>query len=209
MGIFLSYFFLGLTLAAPIGPINAAQINQGIKNGFLHAWAIGLGSLIGEALFIVSIFLGVVHFLEMPIMKVFLWSFGTFVLLYTAIENLVSVPNLTTDHERESGSLKKAFVSGFLLTIANPLSILFWLGIYGSILANTIDRYDFNYVILYGIAVLLGLILWDITMALLSSSFKKVLTPTLLKGIAIISALSLFGFAGYFGYQAIKLLFHI
>lgn len=34
MSIFLSYVFLGLSLAAPIGPINAAQLDKGIKMGF-------------------------------------------------------------------------------------------------------------------------------------------------------------------------------
>lgn len=206
LGVFLSYLVLGLSLAAPIGPINAAQINQGIKNGFFHSWAIGLGSIVGEFLFIIAIFFGVVHFLEIPIVKAFLWSFGTFVLLYTGIENMVSTPEISVD-SRQTVSLRKTFFSGFLLTITNPLSILFWLGIYGSILANTIHRYDLPQVIMYGCAVLLGLMLWDITMALLSSSFRKILTPTLLKGISFLSALSLFGFAGYFGIQALKLLF--
>ncbi|WP_112181058.1 MULTISPECIES: LysE family transporter [Paraliobacillus] len=207
MGVFLSYLVLGLSLAAPIGPINAAQINQGIKNGFFHSWLIGLGSIVGEFLFIIAIFFGLVHFLEMPIMKTFLWSFGTFVLLYTAIENMVSVPKIDNATNRQTDSLKRTFWSGFFLTITNPLSILFWLGIYGSILANTIHHYDMPHVIMYGSAVLLGLMLWDVTMAVLSSSFRKILTPALLKGISFVSALSLFGFAGYFGFQALQLLF--
>ncbi|GGM24003.1 amino acid transporter [Paraliobacillus quinghaiensis] len=209
MGIFLSYLVLGLSLAAPIGPINAAQINHGIKNGFFHSWLIGLGSIVGEFLFIIAIFFGVVHFLEMPIMKTFLWSFGAFVLFYTAVENIINIPKITNTNaaDRHTDSLRKTFFSGFLLTITNPLSILFWLGIYGSILANTIHHYDLSHVVLYGGAVLLGLMLWDITMATISSGFRKILTPTLLKGISLVSAISLFGFAGYFGYQAIKLLF--
>lgn len=43
MSVFLSYIFLGLSLAAPIGPVNAAQLDKGIKGGFLHAWFVGLG----------------------------------------------------------------------------------------------------------------------------------------------------------------------
>lgn len=90
LGVFFSYIFLGLSLAAPIGPINAAQINQGIKNGFLHSWMIGLGSILGELLFIAAVYFGVVHFLETPFMRTFLWSFGAFVLFYTGIESIVS-----------------------------------------------------------------------------------------------------------------------
>lgn len=35
MGIFFSCVFLGLSLAAPIGPVNAAQMDKGIKHGFI------------------------------------------------------------------------------------------------------------------------------------------------------------------------------
>ncbi|WP_173915629.1 LysE family transporter [Halobacillus sp. Marseille-Q1614] len=209
MGVFLSYILLGLSLAAPIGPINAAQIDQGIRNGFLHSWIIGLGSIIGECLLISGVFFGVVHFLEIPLMKTFLWLFGSFVLFYTAIESMVSSQEITASQHREKDSLRKTFRSGFLLTITNPLSILFWLGIYGSVLANTMNKYDYSHVVLYGAAILTGLMIWDVTMALVSSGFRRILTPTLLKGISISSGVCLLGFALYFGYQAAKLLFHL
>jgi L-lysine exporter family protein LysE/ArgO len=206
LGIFLSYIFLGLSLAAPIGPINAAQINQGIKNGFFHSWLIGLGSIVADLCFILGVFFGVVHFLEIPLMKTFLWLFGSFVLFYTAFENLGSSTQIT-EPVRNKDSLSKTFMSGFLLSITNPLSILFWLGIYGSVLANTINRYDYLHLVMYGGAIILGLMIWDITMATLSSSFGKVLNDQVLKIISILSSLSLIGFAIYFGYQAFILLF--
>jgi len=34
LGIVFGYIFLGLSLSAPIGPINAAQLDAGIKKGF-------------------------------------------------------------------------------------------------------------------------------------------------------------------------------
>ena len=32
--LFLSFILLGLSLSAPVGPINPAQLNKGIRNGF-------------------------------------------------------------------------------------------------------------------------------------------------------------------------------
>ncbi|MCA1009601.1 LysE family transporter [Halobacillus halophilus] len=208
MGVFFSYILLGLSLAAPIGPINAAQIDQGIKNGFLHSWAIGLGSIVADLFFILCVFFGVVHFLEIPLMKSFLWLFGAFVLSYTAFESFKGTKDIGIGELRSRESLKKTFINGFLLAITNPLSILFWLGIYGSILADSIHRYNLAQVLLYGGAVLLGLMIWDVFMASLSSGFRKVLTPSLLRVISILSGLSLLGFAAYFGFQAFQLLFH-
>ncbi|MFD2922451.1 LysE family transporter [Halobacillus naozhouensis] len=206
MVVFLSYIFLGLSLAAPIGPINAAQIDQGIKNGFFHSWVIGLGSIVGELLYILAVFFGVIHFLELPFMKTFLWSFGAFVLIYTGVESITSSQKLEMRQKGDKDPLKRTFATGFLISVTNPLSILFWLGIYGSVLANTITRYDQFHLILYGAAIIIGLMLWDITMAFVSSGFRKFLTPRSLKGISILSGFCMFGFAGYFGYQAIKLL---
>ncbi|MGP4040786.1 LysE family transporter [Gracilibacillus sp. D59] len=205
MTIFLSYMFLGLSLAAPLGPINAAQINQGIKNGFLHSWMIGLGSIIAELFFILAVYFGVVHFLETPFMKTFLWSFGAFVLLYTGIESMVSTQSVELREERDS--LRKTFTSGFLISISNPLSILFWLGIYGSVLANTIDKYDTLHLFWYSTAIIIGVMIWDISMALVSSGSRHLLSDKTLKMISVITGLSLIGFAIYFGYQAITLIF--
>ncbi|WP_163583105.1 LysE family transporter [Gracilibacillus saliphilus] len=205
MTIFLSYMFLGLSLAAPLGPINAAQINQGIKNGFLHSWMIGLGSIIAELFFILAVYFGVVHFLETPFMKTFLWSFGAFVLLYTGIESMVSTQSVQFREERDS--LRKTFTSGFLISISNPLSILFWLGIYGSVLANTIDKYDTLHLFWYSSAIILGVMIWDLSMALISSGSRRLLSEKTLKMISVVTGLSLIGFAIYFGYQAILLIF--
>ncbi|SER61750.1 Threonine/homoserine/homoserine lactone efflux protein [Gracilibacillus ureilyticus] len=207
MAIFLSYIFLGLSLAAPIGPLNAAQINQGIKNGFLHSWTIAIGALFAEMFFILAVFLGLVHFLETPFVKTFLWSFGAFVLFYTGIESIYSSQKIEMNHDREKDSLLKTFTSGFLITISNPLSILFWLGIYGSVLANTINKYDHLHLLLYTFAIILGLIIWDFTMALVSSGFRHFLTNRTLKVISVTTGISLIGFAVYFGYQAFQLLF--
>ncbi|SFF04374.1 LysE family transporter [Alteribacillus iranensis] len=208
MGIFISYVLLGLSLAAPIGPINAAQMNHGIKNGFFHSWLVGLGSIVAELLFILGVFFGVVHFLDTPFMKTFLWLFGAFVLTYTAVESMISTQKLEVRYDRKKDSLVKTFSTGFLLTLSNPLSILFWLGIYGSVLANTIHRYDQVHLALYGGAILLGVMIWDVTMACVSSGFRKFLTIGTMKLISVFSGLVMFAFAAYFGYQALILLFH-
>jgi L-lysine exporter family protein LysE/ArgO len=204
---FISFVFLGLSLAAPIGPINAAQLEKGIKNGFFHSWFVGLGAIIADAFYMLLVYLGFVHFLEKPIIQSFLWSFGSFVLFYTGIESLVGAGKITTNLGRNTEPLFKSFLAGFLLSIANPLTILFWLGIYGSVLAKTIAHSDSGDLITNSMAMFSGLLLWDFAMALLSSTFRKFLTRSLLTFIAYISGLSLIGFGCYFGFQAIKTLF--
>lgn len=207
MSVILSYIFLGLSLAAPIGPINAAQLDKGIKQGFMHAWVLGLGAALADAVYMLTVYLGVVHFLETPFMKTFLWLFGFFVLIYTGVESLLSAGKFISNNRNKSDSKLKSFLSGFFMSISNPLTILFWLGIYGSVLAKTASVYASGQLIMYSSAIFIGIITWDISMAALSSSFRKLLTTKLLTIISILSGLSMIGFGLYFGYEAFKLLF--
>ncbi|QED48236.1 LysE family transporter [Cytobacillus dafuensis] len=207
MAIFFSYIFLGLSLAAPIGPVNAAQLDKGIKSGFFHAWLLGLGAMAADVIYMIAVFLGFVNFLEISFIKIFLWSFGFFVLVYTGVESIISANKLISFTRKSEEAAVKSFFSGFLLSISNPLTILFWLGIYGSVLAKTVAEYDQSLVMIYSSGIIIGLLLWDITMAVVASSFKRFLTGKILAVISIISGLSLIGFGIYFGYQAILLLF--
>lgn len=208
MNLYLSYILLGLSLAAPIGPINAAQIDRGIRNGFLHSWFVGIGAILADAIYMLIVYIGVVQFLENSFMKTFLWSFGSFVLLYTGAESIMGAGKIHLEQNRHKEPLVKALLSGFLMSISNPLTILFWLGIYGSILAETAASYKNSQLVLYSSAIFIGLLVWDITMAGISSSFKKYLTSKLIVFISFLSGFSLIGFGIYFGVQALDILFH-
>ncbi|HWL24110.1 MAG TPA: LysE family transporter [Ureibacillus sp.] len=208
MSAFFGYVFLGISLAAPIGPINAAQLTKGIYGGFLHAWLLGLGAMLADAFYMLIVYMGVSQFLETAYMQTLLWSFGCFVLIYSGVDSILSAKKEVDLKYIKGRTLKKSFLYGFLLSITNPLSILFWLGIYGSVLVETVSTYDMNHVILYSSAIFVGLFIWDITMATIASSFRRLLKTKMLSLISIISGLSLIAFGLYFGVQAIKLLFY-
>ena len=207
MNIYLGYIFLGLSLAAPIGPINAAQLDRGIKHGFLHSWLIGLGATIADALYMLLVYIGLSHFIQIPMVKTFLWSFGAFILIYTGIESLLTVKSFVSRDNARDESPVKSFISGFFMSLFNPLTILFWLGIYGSVLAETASSFDTEQLLLYSAAIFAGIMTWDVTMAMFSSSFRKYLNLNILIFISFLSALSLICFGLYFGYQAYRVLF--
>ncbi|MBS4213399.1 MULTISPECIES: LysE family transporter [Neobacillus] len=207
MNVFLSYILLGLSLAAPIGPINAAQIDRGIRSGFMHSWLIGVGAVVADGVYMLVVYIGVVKFLDTEFMQTFLWLFGFFVLIYTGVETILNVGKIHMNHYRGKEPLLKSFFTGFFMSISNPLTILFWLGIYGSVLAKTAASYDAGRLVLYSSAIFIGLLIWDIMMASVASSFRNFLTSRLLVVISILSGLSLIAFGMYFGFQAISILF--
>ncbi len=206
LGSFFSYMILGLSLAAPIGPINAAQLDKGIKHGFLHAWFLGIGATLVDALYMMVVYFGSVHLLNSEFMKTLLFSFGCFVLIYTGIESLVTAKTITETRKTSGESILKCFASGFLLSLTNPLTILFWLGIYGSVLAKTAATSTVQDLLISSCAIFAGILIWDVTMAALSSTFRRYLSLKLLTLVSIVSGLSLIGFGVYFGVQAYELL---
>ncbi|AKG36387.1 LysE family translocator [Paenibacillus durus] len=208
MEIFIGYIILGLSLSAPIGPINAAQLDKGIRSGFWHAWFVGLGAICADILYMLLVYLGVIHLLESPYIKAFLWLFGFLVLTYTGVESIKDAGHISlSDSRREENRLSKSLLSGFLMSLFNPLSILFWLGIYGSVLAKAAEEYPMRQLLLYSSGIVLGILLWDISMAGAASFFRKLLTNRVLKGLSVLSGLSLVGFGLYFGLEAARLLF--
>ena len=204
--IMFSYFLLGITLAAPIGPVNSARIDKGIKNGFFHAWVVGIGSMIADGIFMLLVYLGFVQFITIPYVQIFLWLFGGFVLIYTGVESMMRVNKLSLDDYRTKESLSKSFLTGFIMSITSPLSILFWIGIYGSVLAKTVSTSGTSSLIIYSSMIFLGLTFWDLAVAFLTTGFRRFLNDTSLKFISAISGLSLLGFGAYFAYQGIKAL---
>ena len=89
------------------------------------------------------------------------------------------------------------------MSITSPLSILFWLGIYGSVLAKTAAEYGTGQLLVYTSMIFLGLTLWDLFVAGLTTGFRRFLNETSIMTISVVSGLSLVGFGVYFGYQGI------
>ena len=73
-------------------------------------------SLTADVIYMALIYLGVIHFLEKDIIKLFLWSFGAFVLIYTGIESLKMRIKLALVILEMMIQLLKAF-SGFYVFI--------------------------------------------------------------------------------------------
>jgi L-lysine exporter family protein LysE/ArgO len=207
MSIYAGYILLGFSLAAPIGPVNAAQLDKGIKYGFLNSWLVGLGAMVADAIFMLLIYFGAVHILDIPFVKSFLWCFGCIVLVYSGLESIRGAGNILSENRTTEESPTKSFYQGFFMTFSNPVSILFWLGIYGSILAQTAETYGKWDLLLYSSGIFVGLLLWDVTMASTATLFHKFIGKGLLVLISRLAGVALIGFGIYFGIQAARMMF--
>ena len=110
-----TFVFLGISMAATIGPVKAILINTGFKSGFFHAWFFSLGGLATDVMYMFIVYFGVGQFINSIVLKVILWSFGCFVPLYTGIENLLTVNKIEAELKSSKRSrLRTTMLSGLI-----------------------------------------------------------------------------------------------
>ncbi|AMO85698.1 homoserine/Threonine efflux protein [Solibacillus isronensis B3W22] len=203
-----TYIFLGITMAATFGPVKNVLLNTGLKNGFFHAWFFSLGALTTDIVYMFVVYFGVGKFIDSLLLQTILWSFGCFVLLYTGIESLLTLHKIEMNSKTgKIVRLRHSLLAGLLMSLLNPITILFWLGIYGSILAKTAGIATGLDIILISGAILLGIIFVDFLYSSLSSIARKFLSINLLKTVTVISSIFMIGFGIYFGKHAFQFLF--
>lgn len=75
------YIILGLSIAAPVGPINIEIIKRGLAFGFWPALFVGLGGMSSDLLLMGAMFLGIATLLSWMWVKVSLMLVGCIVLI--------------------------------------------------------------------------------------------------------------------------------
>ncbi|MEZ0118695.1 UNVERIFIED_ORG: threonine/homoserine/homoserine lactone efflux protein [Heyndrickxia coagulans] len=207
MNIF-SYIVLGLSLSVPVGPITIEMVKRGIKKGFLHSWFVGLGGMSADVVLMFLIYFGVSTYLTTPVAKLMMWIFGCIILVYLGYESIRDAfREITIPEEKKKGNLLQSFLSGFLIAISNPLNIIFWIGIYGSVLTTILNTVNSGKALLYSSAIFIGIAAWDITVASSVHFGRKFVHQRFLKWLSVIAGIALIGFGIHFGYQAVKSLY--
>ncbi len=112
MEIFIRYYLLGFTVALPVGAITIEMTKQGLKNGFLHGWAVGLGGMTIDFSLIIALYLGFASILSLPYIQMPLWIIGACFLAFIGYD---SIKNEAKSHRGHFGKpTEMAYWSLFL-----------------------------------------------------------------------------------------------
>lgn len=204
----ISSTLLGIALAAPVGPISLEMIKRGVRFGFFASLAIGLGGMTADALFMLLIYFGLTHFLTIEIVHILLFFFGSLFLLKLSIESINNTMKpIDTLNQNETPSnriLLNSYVIGFTIALINPINILFWFGIYGSVLSETAHNTSINAVFYQAVFIFLGIFLWNVCISTLSKLTSFVMNNRLYQYIHGFAALLLMYYSLHFGYECIQ-----
>ena len=158
-----SLFFRGLvigfSIAAPVGPIGVLCIRRTLADGQISGLVSGLGAATADAMYGCVAGFGLT-FISSALIDQQMWLrlFGGLFLLYLGLKTLLSRPAEQAANAA-GGGLLGSYVSTFLLTVTNPLTILSFAAIFAGLgLANTSGNYVSALILVLG--VFLGSASW-------------------------------------------------
>lgn len=126
-------FIIGLAIAAPVGPIGVLCIQRTLTYGMLRGFVSGIGAATADALYgcLIAFGLSALSELLLEVSDV-LGLLGALFLFYLGIRVLKSSapPRFTGQYVNAYGGLLRDYLTTFVLTLANPLTILAFIGIF-------------------------------------------------------------------------------
>lgn len=188
---------LGISLAAPIGPIKLEMIKRGIMGGFWPAMLVGIGAITVDMMLMFGIFLGLVTFLESTLFSAILSAVGSYLLAKLGIGSILR--SLSAEKMIESDDEKKSsagsYWTGFFIALGNPFIFIFWLGVYGSALTSLGPHHTFLYLLIYSLLIIAGVTLWNLNIALTVHFIRDYIKDRMLKAITFAAGVILLGFS--------------
>ena len=203
-------FFMGLAAAAPMGPVNMLAIRRGLIGGWRHTLACGVGSVTGELILFSLVLLGG-HYLfsdlSNPTLQtvlaaigiIVLFPLGTYFLVRAVKEPLRAYASARKrwDDATVPAHLATDLGTGFVLTILNPLTLIYWVGV-------TANWLPFAHSVLgsktHGLGIMMvagGLITWFTTLMVVVRFLPHRIGPTFFRLVNAILGLILLGFATF------------
>ena len=126
LAVFISAFFLGLIFNAAPGAVFAETVRQGVHGGFRPAFAVQLGSLVGDATWAILGLVGIGLLLQLDWLRVPVGIGGVLYLLWLAWDSWRAASKEFTVSASSGERSQRALRAGVLLSVTNPQNIAYW-----------------------------------------------------------------------------------
>jgi threonine/homoserine/homoserine lactone efflux protein len=196
--LFFKAMFIGLCIAAPIGPIGVLCIQRSLSGGFGSGLTVGLGVASADALYALLGAAGVAGFVTaFPSGTVVLQIGGGGFLVYLAW-SMMREKQVVETSQMKAPFIRHDFIWTFLLTLSNPMTILSFVGVFsalGSISTRT-DGIGYTSLLMV-MGVFSGSLLWWVCLSDLTSALRTQISQPLARGIAKLSGLAIAAFGAF------------
>lgn len=207
MSLFITYVLLGFSIALPVGPITVEMTKQGLKNGFMHGWLVGLGGMTIDIALILALYAGLASVLSYPIVQLVMWLMGGLFLLYIGYESIKNANHgISLGSEKTKKSKFSSYLGGLLVAVS-PGNLIFWITVFGTVLTSSFQQSSINHFILIASGILIGILIHDLGLMLIVSTGRRLMSQPVIKWSSIVAGCILIGFSLRFFYQFFNLIF--
>ena len=207
LSIALQSFLIGISIAAPVGPIGVLCIRRTLADGRLAGFISGLGAASADA------FYGAIAAFGLTFVSIFLtqqnfWLklVGGIFLVFLGVRTILAPPKIRTlkiNKENTQSSLLSYYTSTFFLTITNPLTILSFAAIFASISGNETNvASDYFASTIMVLGIFLGSCAWWFILSGVTGYFRTKMNDEIMVWINRISGAIITGF-GFFALVSI------
>lgn len=175
-------FKFGMLLQLAVGPMCILVFSTSASNGFLMGLSLVAAIALIDALFIGLSGVGVAAVIGKDKVNKVIKLFGGIVLILFGINTIIGIfdlsilPKLFTDYNLSG---KSTFLQGLILTASNPLTIIFWSGVFSTqVIENNMNK---KQLCLFGIGCVLSTLFFLTLVAVLGSVLSEFLPILIIK----------------------------
>lgn len=197
--LFLKGAFLGLALAAPVGPINLLCMKRSLDHGQRTGLITGFGAATADTFYGSVAAFGLTFISDWLEHQMGYLSILGGIFFFLLGISLIQKKPIETVSEPVQLSAKSAYFSTLLLTLSNPTTVFSFLAAFAAIKLNTFqgEQVKFSYAVFATAGVFAGSMAWWAILSWLSSRFRAALDAKAIQRINLGSGLLLLFFATY------------
>lgn len=203
MNVILRNIFLGLSLAAPLGPSSIAVLQNGLRQGFLRAFVTGLGVTMADATYLLLVFFGLSRFLEVTAVRIGVWAVGAVALTTFGLRSLREARQEIDLQQDVAATARNPLLTGFIVNASNPIAAVWWLGVFGSLLSESAAEASRLSALLSSATILVGILMWHTTASMLSHWGRRFVNERWARLVSLLAGVALLLFGLRFAYNAV------
>ncbi|HEX3027565.1 MAG TPA: LysE family transporter [Clostridia bacterium] len=210
IGIFFKSLLIGYSGAIMPGSMLTYTIDKSFHHGAKSGVLVALGHSLVDMFLVILLFAGTGRFLTGDLTKSIIGLVGGIVLFYLGIKmaadaflNKISLEN----QDSKSSGQRNMFFAGFILSITNPLVIVWWSVIGLALIMSSYSAFGIAGVAVFYFGHILADVSWLTFISALVGKTSRLLTPKVYKMIILLLAVCLIGFGINFLIGSIRVLF--
>ncbi len=186
-------FRFGLMLQLAVGPVCLFVLRTAVGQGFAPALTAMAGVALADGLYIALAIAGVATALRKPRLRKALRLFGAAVLALFAVDTALAAFGLGLLPAMAPSSGRGGFAGALALTLSNPLTILFWSGVFSARIAQ--DGLSGRGVAAFGAGALAATVVFLSAVAAIGAWSGSWLPAAVLRAFQLLVAAALLAFS--------------